>query len=897
MKSGIINRMCMFWLVLVVLFVSCILEVNATSILLDKNHYDPSDVVQIAVNPDYAKERYGLEVISEGFVYRYLDLIQDQIRFMPKSTGRYEVILIDRQDNLVVERVFFDVVDGSEEPDSNEQAIVEETRENVDILVKDSSNRFLRMRANVLNKGRSTRGTLSGGGKEVHDVELLPENEAVESILFRDLDISKNLEIGLEVVGGWERYTVIEKNLKKMYAIDPTELDFSEALVTSVAEGRELIKCKEWIFNEQRCYGEWEKIMDIIPGEEYSFILNTDDPGFGESDPPSPHNIIGRVFHPDGVTGVENGIPVLINNTNNSNSVLTYVYAPPVPEYKGSYSATINGSDNDSIIVVAWNITHYGRNTSLLDPTTTEINIVLNNTRPSEANVSIIVPVNDTLINTSSSFNVSANISIIGGRDGINCNATINFFDSMIFNISSEENLTKTLGDISLGDSIMVIWNITAIGVGSSNISVAAECVNQTTNLAGVNIDYVYNISNEDTSPPVINIVTPNNGSVVARNITFLYDIEDHSEIANCSLIVNYTMRANNTQVDKNLTQNFTLFLDFGDYEFYINCTDNSTRANTGSSETRYLTVSNKDLTLNSSDILFSNQNPVENERIMINATIRNIGSENVTRNFTVQFFEGDPSSGVQIMSNITINGLNESEYRTVGVNWTAKSGTHNIYVVADAPLPTNGTVREVNESNNQANNTIFIPSYQTYFGNISASVLLDNTLNRSVYMWFNETEITGNIYVVDSDSVLTWTNLTALGINISGNNATSDFEEIDVGLNLTDYVDSINATYSENGYAKDKDNFVIYGVNIMDVPIVNSTNSSSFVTGILWDSSDSNEGEYNGTQDLVFVTTITNNEFGQYGYYDYEIKVPANLRRYIKPNNDNSITLYSELE
>jgi len=84
------------------------------------------------------------------------------------------------------------------------------------------------------------------------------------------------------------------------------------------------------------------------------------------SAPPAPHNVKGRVFNSDGITGVENGIPVLIYDVNNSNSVKTEVYAPPIPSLKGAYSASINSSDNDLINVTSWNSTHYGHSSAYL---------------------------------------------------------------------------------------------------------------------------------------------------------------------------------------------------------------------------------------------------------------------------------------------------------------------------------------------------------------------------------------------------------------------------------------------------------------------------------------------------------------------------------------------------
>ena len=88
-----------------------------------------------------------------------------------------------------------------------------------------------------------------------------------------------------------------------------------------------------------------------------------------------------------------------------------------------------------------------------------------------------------------------------------------------------------------------------------------------------------------------------------------------------------------------------------------------------------------------------------------------------------------------------------------------------------------------------------------------------------------------------------------------------------------------------------------MYGVNISNVSVVNSTNSSNFQTGILWDASDSVNGNYSGTEDVIFISDVQKQLQGEFGIYDYEIKIPSRLREYNSPNNLNTITLYYELE
>jgi hypothetical protein len=129
---------------------------------------------------------------------------------------------------------------------------------------------------------------------------------------------------------------------------------------------------------------------------------------------------------------------------------------------------------------------------------------------------------------------------------------------------------------------------------------------------------------------------------------------------------------------------------------------------------------------------------------------------------------------------------------------------------------------------------------------------------------------------------------------------SSSDFTEIDSLLNSTSYEDSIYATYTASGVAKYKLNILSFNKLIQEVPIINSTNNSNFLTGILWDYSDDNNGS-NGEfdladkEDLIFIAPVNKHSMGTYGNYDYEIRVPAKLRNYI-PADSKTASFYVEI-
>jgi len=115
--------------------------------------------------------------------------------------------------------------------------------------------------------------------KGKYDVKIKPKNGPIKEILIKNKNINSHKDefLGIDDVPEFD-------DLVEVYAIDPTKLDFTEATVTVNATGTKLYKCKGWNFKSRICEGEWELIKsDLVPGEEYSFILTPEDPGYAET--------------------------------------------------------------------------------------------------------------------------------------------------------------------------------------------------------------------------------------------------------------------------------------------------------------------------------------------------------------------------------------------------------------------------------------------------------------------------------------------------------------------------------------------------------------------------------------------------------------------------------------
>ncbi|MEM2954772.1 MAG: hypothetical protein QW625_02375, partial [Candidatus Nanoarchaeia archaeon] len=117
--------------------------------------------------------------------------------------------------------------------------------------------------------------------KGIYDVKIKINDPklSIEEIKIINLKLDQNLTNFIKV----DNVPItIKSGAVNAYAIDPTGFNFDKAFVTVKAKGAELWKCKDWNFSEQNCHGEWFKITNIIPDEDYTFILTPEDPGYVE---------------------------------------------------------------------------------------------------------------------------------------------------------------------------------------------------------------------------------------------------------------------------------------------------------------------------------------------------------------------------------------------------------------------------------------------------------------------------------------------------------------------------------------------------------------------------------------------------------------------------------------
>ncbi|MFH1290290.1 MAG: hypothetical protein ABIH92_02675 [Nanoarchaeota archaeon] len=437
---------------------------------------------------------------------------------------------------------------------------------------------------------------------------------------------------------------------------------------------------------------------------------------------------------------------------------------------------------------------------------------------------------------------------------------------------------------------------VSGLGEGLHNWTV--ECVDVFPDL-NVGVSNTSNFT-VDLTPPSITLNAPGNYSNVLREVTFNFSAEDNFDAnISCDLYIDGVLNISGIIVVNGSSENRTVGGNsLGLHTWNVSCEDDVSNVNW--SATWEYNVTLPDLMVNESAIDFNNTSPRENETVLINVTVYNLVNVTIT-NVTVQFYDGDPdSSGEQIGSDQTISSISGLGQETASVAWGANLGTSQIFVVVDPPLATNGSIEEWTETNNEANRSITVGGWHYVVGDINSLSKYELAEpNSSVMVWTAANFDEGNLYVVDSESIVSWTDLQAIGQDTSDANTANDFTDMDALLNMTNFIDSVSDTYTNSsGDIINVTAYTVFNGVIDEVPIANSTNNTNFFTGILWDASDDDaDGEYSidDAEDLVFIAAINKNKQGAYGIYDYEIRIPAQLREY-KDTETRSVVFYSEL-
>ncbi len=370
-----------------------------------------------------------------------------------------------------------------------------------------------------------------------------------------------------------------------------------------------------------------------------------------------------------------------------------------------------------------------------------------------------------------------------------------------------------------------------------------------------------------DNVSPVINShnATPSSATQ-GENITIYANVTDNYEVDTVIVTINgtnHTMTNNAPDIFEYEFNTAGLSLGTHNYAIYAN----DTAGNNATSQAGNYTVLGP-VDLQVSDIIFSDDNASEDDVITVSVNISNNGSkeaENFSLKVNVSLWNGTWNLNDTLTKDmINVSG---NSYELVNFSWTVKIGTYRFLANADYL----DNVSESNESNNDYSENYTTSSWQVLYGNYNYTIDIGSASNYIFNRW-SVTAPAGTVYFYDSDAVFDPWNLEPL-------NGTNDLSELDAALGLTGFSDSVSSLFDVDGdnISDRTGTFFISGSYVSGVPIINTTNTSSFVTGLMYDSGDG--VGYDGSQDVVFVTSLNASHVGKYGTYDYEIRLPSPLK------------------
>ena len=347
-----------------------------------------------------------------------------------------------------------------------------------------------------------------------------------------------------------------------------------------------------------------------------------------------------------------------------------------------------------------------------------------------------------------------------------------------------------------------------------------------------------YNVTyRRDREAPVVTLISPGNGTTQAPGaIVFQYNVSDESTIANCSLIINSARNQTNTSVTRDATQNFTATLTAGSYTWSVNCTDNSTNKNNGSSATWNLTVAavdttNPSVTINSpsndtflnttliiinvtatdANMNYTNVSIINSTGSIVNSTTNTTNGTFVIQlgvprdgvyNITATAYDLTGNSNISTRKNITVDTTKPS----VAINSPASNAVLNSTLITINVTATdtnlnytnisiiNSVGSVVNSTTNTTNGTfvvsLTVPSDGVY--NITATAY-DKASNTNVSLISNITVDTGAPSVtINSPASNAFVNSTLITINVTATDTNLNYTNISI-INSTGSI--VNST------------------------------------------------------------------------------------------------------
>ncbi|MEM4397308.1 MAG: hypothetical protein QW757_01630, partial [Candidatus Woesearchaeota archaeon] len=289
-------------------------------IVIEKETYSLGEEVLIYINKSDLST-LKLVINTPYGKFNYIELKTNFVKFLPKTKGQYSIVLnednknkkifvvdinntisniknkTDNENNNSFENEDKNKIINEKENEENKEIetdnnlisnnlipeLLTEIKDKTSFKIKNSKGYYLI--ANITLSNEKLRNisfdTLSvlNIPNEKYNVEIDPKIRGIKKIKLNNVSFSGNFNLGLEEI---DYQKANFKDLKKAIAIDPTNVNFTNGFIEINASSDVLLKCKDWNFTEQKCYGNFQLLENLEKGKTYFIEINSTDPAYYE---------------------------------------------------------------------------------------------------------------------------------------------------------------------------------------------------------------------------------------------------------------------------------------------------------------------------------------------------------------------------------------------------------------------------------------------------------------------------------------------------------------------------------------------------------------------------------------------------------------------------------------
>jgi hypothetical protein len=221
----------------------------------------------------YVEDNDNFNISIEHIVYDSFKIeLEEKDKIRPDI---YDLIIVAKAENQIIQkRINFSWnLDQILEQVNKTKRVINKTN----IIIQDSDNLRISYNVSFFREGKQVK---SIDYFLLYDAEI-KLNSPINRIVFSDLNMSGTLILSIDTLSDIEGPE--NSIIKKAYAIDASQLNFTSAIASKISAGDELWKCTDWNFTEKECIGVWTKVKKIEVGDEYDITLTRNSLCFFES--------------------------------------------------------------------------------------------------------------------------------------------------------------------------------------------------------------------------------------------------------------------------------------------------------------------------------------------------------------------------------------------------------------------------------------------------------------------------------------------------------------------------------------------------------------------------------------------------------------------------------------